>query len=152
MVSHLALPPGSSVVATVTTATKRPAGRSGTPRPKGKSTAPSRSSRNASTKKNQAGKGGSRGRRTTAPPREPGGLLASMASVAAGHATDLWGVCLVTLGVLCAVAFYGRSLGPAGHDARLGVGDLLGWGRFLVPPVLVAVGVRMLMGLSLIHI
>jgi S-DNA-T family DNA segregation ATPase FtsK/SpoIIIE len=69
-----------------------------------------------------------------------------MASVAAGHATDLWGVCLVTLGVLCAVAFYGRSLGPAGHDARLGVGDLLGWGRFLVPPVLVAVGVRMLMG------
>jgi len=69
-----------------------------------------------------------------------------MGSVAAGHATDLWGVALVTLGVLCAVAFYGGSLGPAGRDARLGVGDLLGWGRFLVPIVLVAVGVRMLMG------
>ena len=69
-----------------------------------------------------------------------------MGSVAAGHATDLWGVVLVTLGVLCAVAFYGGSLGPAGRYARLGVGDLLGWGRFLVPIVLVAVGVRMLMG------
>jgi len=72
--------------------------------------------------------------------------MASMGEVAAGHATDLWGVGLVTLGVLFAVAFYGGSLGPAGHDARVGVGDLLGWGRFLVPPVLVAVGVRMLMG------
>ena len=69
-----------------------------------------------------------------------------MGSVAAGHATDLWGVALVTLGILSGVAFYGGSLGPAGHDARIGVGDLLGWGRFLVPPVLIAVGVRMLMG------
>jgi S-DNA-T family DNA segregation ATPase FtsK/SpoIIIE len=69
-----------------------------------------------------------------------------MGSVASGHATDLWGVALVTLGVLCAVAFYGGSLGPAGHDARVAVGDLLGWGRFLLPVVLVAVGVRMLMG------
>ncbi len=69
-----------------------------------------------------------------------------MGAVAAGHATDLWGVVLVTLGILCGVAFYGGSLGPAGHDARVGVGDLLGWGRFLVPLVLVAVGVRLLMG------
>ena len=69
-----------------------------------------------------------------------------MGAVAAGHATDLWGVGLVTVGVLCAVAFYGGSLGPAGHDARVGMGDLLGWARFLLPPVLIAVGVRMLMG------
>jgi S-DNA-T family DNA segregation ATPase FtsK/SpoIIIE len=69
-----------------------------------------------------------------------------MGAVAAGHATDLWGVGLVTLGVLCAVAFYGGSLGPVGHGVRVGMGDLLGWGRFLLPPVLIAVGVRMLMG------
>ena len=69
-----------------------------------------------------------------------------MGAVAAGHATDLWGVGLVTLGVLCAVAFYGHSLVPAAHGARVAVGDLLGWGRYLVPPILVAVGVRMLMG------
>jgi DNA segregation ATPase FtsK/SpoIIIE, S-DNA-T family len=69
-----------------------------------------------------------------------------MGSVARGHATDLWGVGLVTLGVLSAVALYAGKLGPAGHDARIGTGDLLGWGRFLVPLVLIAVGVRMLMG------
>jgi len=69
-----------------------------------------------------------------------------MGAVAAGHATDLWGVGLVTVGVLCGVAFYGESLGPAGKDARVAVGDLLGWGRFLVPLILVAVGVRMLVG------
>ncbi len=69
-----------------------------------------------------------------------------MGTVAAGHATDLWGLALVTLGTLLAVAFYGGSLGPAGHDAREGLGDLLGWGRFLVPPVLVAGGVRLLAG------
>jgi S-DNA-T family DNA segregation ATPase FtsK/SpoIIIE len=69
-----------------------------------------------------------------------------MGAVAAAHATDLWGVGLVTLGVLCGVAFYGHSLVPAAHGARVVVGDLLGWGRYLVPPILVAVGVRMLMG------
>ena len=59
--------------------------------------------------------------------------MASMGAVVAAHATDLWGVVLVTLGVLAALAFYADSLGPAGRYARLGFGDLLGWGRFLVP-------------------
>ena len=64
----------------------------------------------------------------------------------AGHSTDLWGVVLVTLGVLAALAFYADSLNVAGHDARLFVGDLLGWGRFLVPAAAVAVGLRLLIG------
>lgn len=68
-----------------------------------------------------------------------------MGAVAAGHATDLWGLALVTLGTLAAVAFYGDSSAPPA-TTREGVGDLLGWGRFLVPPVLVAVGVRLLAG------
>jgi S-DNA-T family DNA segregation ATPase FtsK/SpoIIIE len=69
-----------------------------------------------------------------------------MGSVVAGHATDLWGVVLVTVGVLAALAFYADSLGPAGHAARVGVGDLLGWARFLVPPVAVGVGLVLLVG------
>jgi DNA segregation ATPase FtsK/SpoIIIE, S-DNA-T family len=69
-----------------------------------------------------------------------------MGAVVAGHAADLWGVLLVTLGVLAALAFYAGSLNPAGHYARLGVGDLLGWGRFLVPPVAVVVGLLLLIG------
>ena len=69
-----------------------------------------------------------------------------MWTVVAGHATDLWGVLLVTVGLLGAVALYAHSLGPAGHGARVGVGDLLGWGRFLVPPVAAAVGVLLVAG------
>jgi 4TM region of DNA translocase FtsK/SpoIIIE len=44
------------------------------------------------------------------------------------------------------LAFYADALNPAGHYARLGVGDLLGWGRFLVPPISLAVGVLLLVG------
>jgi len=71
-----------------------------------------------------------------------------MGAVVATHATDLWGVVLVTVGVLTAVAFYGgsHSLGPAGHWARVAMGDLLGWGRFLVPLVAVAMGLLLLVG------
>jgi S-DNA-T family DNA segregation ATPase FtsK/SpoIIIE len=71
-----------------------------------------------------------------------------MGAVVASHATDLWGVVLVTVGVLTAVAFYGgsHSLGPAGHWARVAMGDLLGWGRFLVPLVAVAMGLLLLIG------
>ena len=131
----------------MTTATKRPAGRSGASRPKGRATSSSRSGRSASAKKSQARQGRSAGRRPAGAGRGAGGLLASMGAVAAGHATDLWGVVLVTLGVLVRRRLLRPTRsGPAGHDARMGVGDLLGWGRFLVPPVLIAVGVRMLMG------
>ena len=55
-------------------------------------------------------------------------------------------VVITILGILAAVAFYAGSLGPAGHDGRVAVGDLLGWGRFLVPPVAVAVGILLLVG------
>jgi S-DNA-T family DNA segregation ATPase FtsK/SpoIIIE len=70
----------------------------------------------------------------------------SVWAIVVSHATDLWGVVLVTVGVLSGLAFYADSLGPAGHDARIAGGDLLGWGRFLVPPVAVAVGVLLLVG------
>ncbi len=77
-----------------------------------------------------------------------GRLASSARDIVAGHATDLWGVVLVTLGILAGLAFYASSLGPAGAGARRVVGDLLGWGRFLVPVLAVAVGVRLLMGRS----
>jgi len=69
-----------------------------------------------------------------------------MGAVARGHAADLWGVVLVTVGALTVVAFYARSLGPAGRGARLAAGDLLGEGRYLLPLVLIAVGVRLMVG------
>lgn len=53
---------------------------------------------------------------------------------------------LVTLGILSALAFYALSLGPAGRLAREGAGDLFGWCRFLLAPVFVVAGVRLLIG------
>jgi S-DNA-T family DNA segregation ATPase FtsK/SpoIIIE len=64
--------------------------------------------------------------------------------VVTAHGSDLWAVVLITVGVLAGLAFYVDSLGPAGHDARLAFGDLLGWGRFLVPPVALTVGILLL--------
>lgn len=69
-----------------------------------------------------------------------------MWAVLAGHATDLWGVVLVTVGLLAAMALYAGSLGPAGHWARIAFGDVLGWGRFLVPPVAAGVGILLVAG------
>jgi DNA segregation ATPase FtsK/SpoIIIE, S-DNA-T family len=73
-------------------------------------------------------------------------MLASVGAIVSGHAADLWGVMLVTLGILTALAFYADALNAAGHYARLGVGDLLGWGRFLVPPITLGVGLLLLVG------
>ena len=64
----------------------------------------------------------------------------------AGHAADLWGVVLVTVGILAALALYGDALGPVGHGTRLVTGDVLGWGRFLVPPVAVVTGILLIAG------
>jgi S-DNA-T family DNA segregation ATPase FtsK/SpoIIIE len=128
----------------VTTATKRPAGRSGAPRSKNRPAASSRSRSkpSASARGNARTRRKGNGKGSRALQRE--GFGASLWTVVAAHASDVWGVVLVTVGILAALAFYADSLNPAGHGARLGVGDLLGWGRFLVPPVAVAVGILLL--------
>ncbi len=58
----------------------------------------------------------------------------------------MWGIGLVTVGLLAAVAVYASSLGPVGRVVRVATGDLVGWGRFLVPVVALAVGARMVVG------
>ena len=73
-------------------------------------------------------------------------MAAGMWDVVAAHAADVWGVVLVTAGLLGVLALYADALGPVGHGARQVLGDLLGWGRFLVPVVAVAVGVRLIAG------
>jgi S-DNA-T family DNA segregation ATPase FtsK/SpoIIIE len=66
--------------------------------------------------------------------------------VLAAHAPDLWGIALVTVGILSAIALYGGTLGPVGHEVRLGAGMVLGVGRFLVPPACVVAGVLVVVG------
>jgi len=66
--------------------------------------------------------------------------------VLGSHAEDVWGILLVTLGVLFALGLYGNGLGPVGHGLRHGLGLALGFGRFLVPPACVAAGVLLVAG------
>jgi len=67
-------------------------------------------------------------------------------SVLDGHVEDAWGIGLVTVGILGALALYVDALGPIGHGARHGLGVVLGVGRFLVPPAFVAAGIMLIAG------
>ncbi len=55
-------------------------------------------------------------------------------------ATDVWAIAMVTLGVLLGLAVYGAAAGSVGRDVDLGLGAIVGWTRFLLPPVLVVAG------------
>ena len=50
------------------------------------------------------------------------------------------------LGVLAALGIYADLTGPAGRAVRDAARELFGWGRFLVPPALAAVGAVLLRG------
>jgi S-DNA-T family DNA segregation ATPase FtsK/SpoIIIE len=67
-------------------------------------------------------------------------------SVLEGHVEDAWGIGLVTMGILGALALYVDALGPVGHGVRQGLGMVLGVGRFLVPPAFGAAGVMLIAG------
>ena len=60
------------------------------------------------------------------------------------QARDLWAVGLVTLGVLLALALWGKQLGPIGHAVDTGLGLLAGWVRVLLPLVAFGAGLALL--------
>ncbi|MGH9092646.1 MAG: DNA translocase FtsK 4TM domain-containing protein, partial [Acidimicrobiales bacterium] len=123
----------------VTTKGRPPARRSqATTRGKGRGTGTARG--RSGTDGGSAGRGrasaGGRGRGAQA---APDGLLRD-------HAADLWAIGLVTVGILLALALYGRAAGSVGHAVDVGLGAVVGWPRFLLPPVCAAAGVAILAG------
>jgi S-DNA-T family DNA segregation ATPase FtsK/SpoIIIE len=72
--------------------------------------------------------------------------MRSALAVVEGHAEDVWGIALVTVGVLGVLALYADALGPAGNGVRAGTGVLLGVGRFLVPPACGVAGAMLVAG------
>ncbi|HSZ37132.1 MAG TPA: DNA translocase FtsK 4TM domain-containing protein [Acidimicrobiales bacterium] len=84
-----------------------------------------------------AKKPASRGRRTApAPPVRPRFWRV--------QAWDLWAVALITLGILLALALWGRQLGPVGSGTDTGLALLAGWVRALLPLVAAGAGVALL--------
>jgi DNA segregation ATPase FtsK/SpoIIIE, S-DNA-T family len=61
--------------------------------------------------------------------------------VLAGHEVDLVGLVLIVAGVLLAMALYLDLAGIVGRGLATGFGALFGVGRFVLPPLLVAIGV-----------
>jgi S-DNA-T family DNA segregation ATPase FtsK/SpoIIIE len=64
----------------------------------------------------------------------------------ADHSADLWAIGLATVGVLLALALYGHAAGSFGRGVDHGLGAVVGWVRYLIPPVGVAVAVAVIVG------
>jgi S-DNA-T family DNA segregation ATPase FtsK/SpoIIIE len=64
----------------------------------------------------------------------------------ADHSADLWAIALATVGVLLALALYGDAAGAFGAAVNRGLGAVIGWIRYLVPPVGVAAAVAVIVG------
>jgi len=64
----------------------------------------------------------------------------------ADHSADLWAIGLATMGVLLALALYGDAAGSVGTAVNRGLGAVIGWIRYLVPPVGVATAVAVIVG------
>jgi S-DNA-T family DNA segregation ATPase FtsK/SpoIIIE len=65
-------------------------------------------------------------------------------SILRRHKADLWAIGLITLGVLLALALWGRDLGPAGHAVDTALANLVGWTRIIVPIVVAGAGLVIL--------
>ena len=61
------------------------------------------------------------------------------------QARDLWAVSLITLGVLLALALWGKQLGPIGHGVDTGLALVAGWVRVLLPLVAFGAGLALLL-------
>ena len=85
-----------------------------------------------------------RSRAKTAP---SGGRGAEASSgIFSDHRADLWAIGLVTVGVLLALALYGAAAGSVGTGVDKALGAVVGWTRYLLPPVCVGSGVLIIAG------
>jgi S-DNA-T family DNA segregation ATPase FtsK/SpoIIIE len=60
------------------------------------------------------------------------------------QARDLWAVALITLGILLALALWGRQLGPVGSGTDTALALLAGWVRALLPLIAFGAGIALL--------
>jgi S-DNA-T family DNA segregation ATPase FtsK/SpoIIIE len=73
-------------------------------------------------------------------------LREGLAGVLGRQADDVWGLVFLVLAVLAVLGIYFDLLGPAGQVGQHAAGDLLGWARLLVPPILALIGITLVQG------
>ncbi|HUC06091.1 MAG TPA: DNA translocase FtsK [Acidimicrobiales bacterium] len=92
-----------------------------------------------------ASRSGTRQGAARAPSRSSGRAKApALPSIWRRHATDLWAIGLVTLGILLALALWGDALGPVGRHVNTALALLTGWPRMIVPVVAAGAGIVLL--------
>ncbi len=79
------------------------------------------------------------------PPRQAR-LGVWLGRLAGDHGADLWAIGLGTVGVLLALALYGSGAGIVGTEIGKGLGAVVGWARYLLPPTCVVAGVAVVVG------
>ncbi|MGH9043428.1 MAG: DNA translocase FtsK 4TM domain-containing protein [Acidimicrobiales bacterium] len=62
------------------------------------------------------------------------------------HASDLWAIALATLAVIVGLALYENGAGALGSTLDRGLGAVIGWIRFLVPPVAGVIAITVVVG------
>ncbi|HKI40123.1 MAG TPA: hypothetical protein VKA66_06940, partial [Mycobacterium sp.] len=67
------------------------------------------------------------------------------------HSADLLAIGLVTVAVLLGLALYGGAAGFVGSGVNKGLGLVIGWTRYLVPPACVLAGVLIVAGRTRPH-
>jgi len=70
----------------------------------------------------------------------------SCSSALGRQADDVWGVVLLVAAALSGLGIYFGLAGPAGRALANGTGDVIGWGRVLVAPALVVLGITLIRG------
>ena len=82
-----------------------------------------------------------RGKAKAAPNRT---LTSAAAGAVADRRTDVWGLVLIAVAILCGLGIYADLTGPAGHGIDTATGSVIGMGRWLLPLALVALGLALL--------
>ena len=92
----------------------------------------------ASTRSSQRGRAGAKAP-ASAPTHDPSALRHAVA----GRREEFIGIAAIAAGLVLGLGVYLRLAGPLGRAVDDALGWLVGWGRFLLPAVLIAVGVAL---------
>lgn len=103
----------------------------------------SKSSTRTSGSSTRASASSTRSRDSNAPDDTSQSQVTQLAQIFESHRRDLWGLGLITSGILFALAIYGQGLGPLGRDVDRAVGVLFGWCRLILPVVCGGSGILM---------
>lgn len=91
----------------------------------------------ASTRSSQRGRTGAKSIASAA--KDPSALRHAVA----GRREEFFGITAIAAGLVLGLGVYLRLAGPLGHAVDDALGWLVGWGRFLLPAVLLAAGVAL---------